>query len=130
MGHAAPELEQPLAPVAVPAVLLNRVVRGLLGEAVLELEGEHRQAVDEQPEVQRPLRLVAAVAQLAADGEAVELEAFPGRLVAGRRRAVKQVQVVRSVLEAVAQHVDGAALGYLALQPRQKFALRDAVLTR
>ena len=130
MGHAAPELEQPLAPVAVLAVLLHRVVRRLLGQAVLELEGEHRQAVDEQPDVQRPLGLVAAVAQLPADGEAVVLEAFPGRLVARRRRAVEQVQVVRSVPDAVAQHVDGAALGYLALQPRQELALRQAVLTR
>ena len=59
-------------------------------------------------------------------GEAIVLEALPGRLVAGRRRAVEQVQVVRSMLEDVAQHVDGAALEYLALQPRQEFALRDA----
>ena len=52
-----------------------------------------------------------------------------GRLrVARRRRAVEEVEVVRPVLDAVAQHVDRAALGDLALQPRQELAPRRAVL--
>ena len=83
MGHAATELKQLLARVAVLLVLLDGVVHRLLGQAVLELEGEDRQAVDEQPDVQRPLGFVAAVAQLAGDGEAVLLEAFLGLLVPG-----------------------------------------------
>ena len=45
---AAPELEQHLARVAVALVLLDRVLDGLLGQAVLQLEGGDRQAVDEQ----------------------------------------------------------------------------------
>ena len=83
VGHATAEVEEFFLGTAVVFVLLDRVVHRLLGEAVLELEGEDRQAVDEQPDVQRPLGLVAAVAQLPADGEAVVLEAFPGLLIAG-----------------------------------------------
>ena len=48
VDHAAAELEQPLARVAVALVLLDRVLDGLLGQAVLQLEGGDRQAVDEE----------------------------------------------------------------------------------
>ena len=44
---AAAELEELLARVAVALVLLNGVFDRLLGEAVLQLEGRDRQAVDE-----------------------------------------------------------------------------------
>ena len=109
-------------------VLPHRIVNGLLGEVVLQLEREDRQAVDEEPDVERPLRLVAAVAKLPDDGEAVLLEALLRLHVPGRRRAVEQVQVVRAVSDAVAQHVDGAALGDLALQPGEELAPRRTVL--
>ena len=102
VGDAAAELEQLLARVAVLLVLPDRIVHRLLREAVLQFEGEHRQAVDEQPDVQRPLCLRAAVAELSRDGEAVLLEPFPGLLVAQRRLTVEQLQVVRAVLGAVA----------------------------
>ncbi len=46
---------------------------------------------------------------------------------AGRGRAVEQIQVVCAVPHAVAQHVDGATLGDLALQPGQELALRRTV---
>ena len=62
VGHAAAELEQLLAGVAVLPVLPDRVVHRLLGQAVLQLEREDRQAVDEEPDVERPLGVVAAVA--------------------------------------------------------------------
>ncbi len=68
---AAAELEELLARVAVALVLLDGVVDRLLGQAVLQLEGGDRQAVDEEAEVERALRLVAAVAELARDAEAV-----------------------------------------------------------
>ena len=130
VGDAAAELEQLLARVAVLLVLPDRIVHRLLGQAVLQLEGEDRQAVDEQPDVQRPLGLGTAVAQLPCDGEAVLLEPFPRLLVARRRRAVEQLQVVRDVLDAVAQHVNGAALRDFALQPRQELAPRRTVLVQ
>ena len=57
--------------IAVALVLLDGVLGRLLGEVVLELEGGDRQAVDEEPEVERELGLVAAVAELAGDAEAV-----------------------------------------------------------
>ena len=47
VSDAAAELKQLLARVAVLLVLLDRVRRRLLGEAVLQLEGENWQAVDE-----------------------------------------------------------------------------------
>ena len=126
--HAAAELEQLLARVAVALVLLDGVGDRLLGQAVLQLEGGDRQAVDEQAQVERALRLVAAVAELARDAEAVGRVALGGLGVARRRRAVEEVDVVRAVLDPVAQHVDDAALADLALQPREELAPRRAVL--
>jgi hypothetical protein len=61
MHDAAAELEQLLARVAVPAILLDRILHGLLREAVLQLERGDRQAVDEEAQVERPARLVRAV---------------------------------------------------------------------
>ncbi len=126
--HAAPELEQPLARVAVALVLLDGVFDRLLGQAVLQLEGGDGQTVDEQRHVQRALGLVTAVAQLPRDAVAVGGIAL-GRLgVARRRRAVEDVDVVRPVLEPVAQHVDGAAPGCFALKAREELAPRRPVL--
>ena len=71
MHDAAAELEQQLPRIAVALVLLDGVLDRLLGQAVLQLERGDRQAVDEQAEVERELRLVAAVAQLPGDAEAV-----------------------------------------------------------
>ena len=115
MSHAAAEFEQLLARIAVPLVLLNGVIDSLLGQAVLQLECKHRQAVDEQHDVQRPLRLVAAVVELPGDGEAVLFESLLRFLVAGRRRAVEEVQMVRTMFDAMAQDVNGAALADLTL---------------
>src|SRR5690606_7152323 len=77
---------------------------------------------------ERALRLVAAVAKLARDAEAVGGVALGGLHVAGRGRAVEEIDLVRTVLEPVPQHVDGAALADLALEPRQEFAPRRSVL--
>ena len=89
VGYAASELEELLAGVRGRACTAPRRPRPSAGEAVLQLEGRHRQAVDEQAEVERPQGLVAAVAKLARDGEAVPRVAFSGGGVAGRRRAGK-----------------------------------------
>ena len=74
--HAAAELEQLLTGIAVLLVLPDRIAHRLLGQAVLELEGENREAVQEEANVQRPLGLVAAVAKLPSDREAVLREAL------------------------------------------------------
>ena len=101
---------------------------GLLRQVVLQLQGEDRQSVDEEPEVERPLGLVAAVAELPGHGEAVLLEPLPGLHVLRRGRAVEQVYLMGAVSDAVAQHVDGAALGNLSLQPREQLAPCRSVL--
>jgi hypothetical protein len=56
VDEAAFELEKEVAGVAVGLVLLDGVGDGLLGEAVLELEGGDGEAVDEEGEVERELR--------------------------------------------------------------------------
>ena len=122
VGHATGEPEELLARVAVLSVLPDRIVRRLLGQVVLELEGDNRQAVDEEPDVERPLGLFPAVAKLPGDGEAVEFEALPGLFVVGGGRAVEEVQFMSAVLDAVTEHVDGAAPGDLTLQPGQEAA--------
>jgi len=115
MGHAPAELEKPLAGIAVLSVLPDGVVHRLFRQAVLQLEGEDRQPVDEERDVQRALGLVAAVAQLPGHGEPVLVEPLAGRLVTLRGTAVEELEVVRAVADPVAQHVDRAALADLTL---------------
>src|SRR2546422_1045886 len=100
--HASAELEELLPWVTIPPVLLDGIIDRLLGEAVLQLEGGDGQAVDEQAKVERELRLVAAVAELAGDAEAVGGVTLLGLHVARRRRAVEEVEVVRPMLDPVA----------------------------
>ena len=126
--HAAAELEELFAGVAVALVLLHGVFDRLLGEAVLQLERGDRQTVDEEPEVERALGLIAAVAELTRDGEAVLRVAFSGDGVAGRRRAVEEFDVMRSVLDTLAEHVDHAALADLALEAGQELPPRWAIV--
>ena len=71
MHHAAAELEQPLARIAVAPVLLHRVLDRLLRQVVLQLERGDGQAVDEQAQVERAARLVHAVGELACYGKPV-----------------------------------------------------------
>ena len=74
--HAPAELKEQLLGFPVALVLLHRIIHGLFGQAVLELEGGHRQAVDEQAQVQGQLGLVLAVAQLPGDAEDIGRIAF------------------------------------------------------
>ena len=112
---------------AVPLVLQDGVVEGLLREAVLELEGEDGEPVDEEPDVQRALSVVPAVAELAGDTELVLAEAPLGGLVVGGGGAVEEVEVVGAVLDAVAKDFDGAAFGDLALEAGEELAAGGAV---
>jgi len=69
--QAPPKLEQQLPRVAVTLVLLDRIVHRLVSQLILELKRCHRQAIDEQAQVQGQLCLVQAVPQLARDTEDV-----------------------------------------------------------
>src|ERR1035437_2395786 len=109
-------------------ILLDGVGDGLLGKAILQLEGGNRQAVDEEGEVEGELRLVAAVSELAGDAEAVLGVPLRRDRVAWRWGAVEEVELVGSVLHAVAEHVDHAALADLALQAVEELAPRRTVL--
>ena len=115
MRHTAAELKQLLPRVAVPLVLLDGIIGGLLRQAVLQFEGEHGQAVDEQYDIQSPLGFVAAVAQLPGDRKAVLTEPLLGLLVAGGRGAVEEVQVERTVLDAMAEDFNGPSPADLTL---------------
>ena len=61
VDHAAAEFEQLLAWITIALVLLDRVFDGLLGQAVLELERRHWQAVDEQRQIEGVGGVVPAV---------------------------------------------------------------------
>ena len=130
VGEASAKLEELLSRVAVSLVLLDGVIHRLLGQAVLQLEGGDRQAVDEQAQVQGKLRVVVAVAELPGHAEAILPVQDSGLLVSRRRRAVHEVDLVRTMLDALAQHVNGAAPGYLTLQAGQESAPRGAVLVQ
>ena len=125
---AAAELKEPLAWLPVALVLLHGIGHGLLGQAVLQLEGGDGQAVDEEAQVEGQGVPIAAVAQLPGDAETVLRITLAGDCIAGRGRPVKEVELVRPVLDAVAQHVDHPALADLPLQPRQELAPRRAIL--
>ena len=125
MHHATAKGKQRLARIAVAFVLLHRVVHRLLGQAVLQLEGDYRQAVDEGAQIQRTLALIAAVMELAGDAETVGGMPCHRLGVCRRRCAVEQVEAQRPVLDALAQYVDHPAPGDLALQAGEEFLSRD-----
>jgi hypothetical protein len=79
---AAPELEKPLARVAVALVLQDGVLDCLFRKAVFQFKGGEGQAIDEQAQIERELRLVAAVAQLSDNDEAILSITNGSRLVA------------------------------------------------
>ena len=128
MDEAASELKELLARVAVALVLLDRVLDRLLGEAVLELEGGDRQSVDEKAQVEGKLDVAAAVPELSSHAEAVQrVEVFRLLVIRGRR-AVEEVESVRTVSDAVAEHVYGSALAYLTPEAREEVAPCRAVV--
>ena len=126
--EAASELEQLLTRVAVALVLLDSVLHRLLGEAVLELEGGDRQAVDEEAQVEGKLGVVAAVPKLSRNAESVQRVQVLRPLVFGGRGAVEEVESVGPVLDTVAQHVYGAALADLTPEASEERPSRRAVL--
>jgi hypothetical protein len=113
MDHAPPELEELLPRIAVAAVLLDGILDRLFGEAVLKFKRGEGQAVDEQAQVQRPARLIGAVTQLTSDAETVPRMQCGRLRVARRGRPVKQVEMQRAVVHALAQHGNDSALADL-----------------
>ena len=102
VDKAPPQLEQLFARVAVFLVLLDGVGYRLLGQAVLQFEGGDRQPVDEEAQVQGKLGVVLAVVELPRHAEAVLPVLDPGLLVPRRRSAVHEVNLMRTVLDALA----------------------------
>ena len=115
----------PIATFELKNSLTKQTVEDAVEQAVLQLEGRDGQAVDEQAQVQRAPALVGAVGQLARDRKAVLHMQRRCLGIALRRRAVEQVEVAGGmVFDALAQHVDDAALADLGRQPAQEL---DAV---
>src|SRR5271166_1450198 len=128
MRHAAAEFEQPLAWIAVTFVLLDRVFDGLLRQAVFQFEGRNRQPVDEQREIEGVRNLIVTVTKLPRDRETIQSETPRGLCVAGRRRAVEECDVMRAVLDAVAQDIDDPAPADLALEAGEELLAYRAVV--
>jgi hypothetical protein len=105
---------------AVALVLLDRILDGLLREAVFQLESGDWQAIDKKPEVKRIRRLIETVAELPRDGEAVSRVSLLRFGIPRRRRTEEQFNGVRAVLHAVAQHVDDPTFSDFALQAREE----------
>jgi len=126
----AAQLEQLLPRIAVRLVLPHRIIDRLLGEVVLQLKRENRQAADEECDVQRPPSLVTAVPQLPRHREAVLLKALTSGLVAFRGAGVKQLQVMGAVSDSVTKDMDRPALADLALKPRKEPAPGRAVFCK
>ena len=120
MNHAATELEELLAWVAVAAVLLDSVLDRLLGKAVLQFKGGEWEAVDEQAEVQRAAGLVLAVTQLAGDGETVPGKERRGFGIARRGSTIEQVEMQGAVVQALAEYVNDAALADFVGEPGEE----------
>ena len=95
---------------------MNGVVHRLFGELVFEFESRDGQAIDEHCHVEGKCGLVAAVTKLSRYAEDICREPFDGFHIAWCRCPVEEIHMGRTVLNAVAQTVDHAALGDLALQ--------------
>ena len=122
MGGAASGSEEVIPGIAGRSVLLNRVLYRLLGEVVLELEGDERQAVDEKYQVQGEARVPGAVVDLPGHGEAVLRVEGCGCLVAWAGSAVEEAYGVLTMLDALSEDVDDAVVRYLPLETVEELA--------
>ena len=101
--------------VSVIFVLLDCVADCLFGQAVLQLEGDNWQAVDEKADVQGELGFIGTEVELPGDRKPVLGEQVDALGVAFRWSTKEQIYVVRSVLNAFSEHVNDTALGDLSL---------------
>ena len=110
--------------VAIAPVLLDRLVDALPGDGVLQLGRGHRDAVDEQAQVDG-LGRTGLVRKLAGHGQPVLAVALQERRrEAGRRPKERQPDGHAQVDDPVADHVDRAAGIQLLGQPVGKAPLR------
>src|ERR1035441_7967360 len=117
MDNTPTELEQQLSWITVALVLLNGVLNRLFCELVLQLEGGDGESIDENAEIERQLRLVLAIPELASDTEDVCSKLLNRLGVPGGRATVKQIDVGRTVVDALSQDINNTALCDLTLQP-------------
>ena len=122
VGGAASGSEEVIPGIAGRSVLLNRVLHRLLGEVVLELEGDERQAVDEKYQVQGEARVPGAVVDLPCHGEAVLRVEGCGCLVTWAGSAVEEAYGVLTMLDALSEDVYDAPFLDLVLEPVQELA--------
>ncbi len=87
---AAPRLEQQFLRVARGLVLDDGVGYRLLGQRVLQLKSQHRQAIDENHQIQLVAGIVA-VAHLAGDAENVLVEGFGGDGISRRGQHLVEI---------------------------------------
>ena len=112
--------ERDVLRVAVAPVLRDRVLDALARERVLQLSCRDRNPVEEEREVDR-LRLVGRVRELADEHEPVRLVArHELRRQPVRRLEVREPDLDAEVLDAVAEHVDRAALVELGREPLEE----------
>ncbi|MCY1308780.1 hypothetical protein D9M70_588160 [compost metagenome] len=115
MRHATPQLKQQFLRAARGLVLDDGVGQGLFGQRVLQLEGQHRQAVDENHQVQLVAGIVA-VAHLPGDAEDVLAEGVRSGSVARRGQQLVEIDVYRPVAYALTQYINHSTLSDLPLQ--------------
>ena len=71
MNHASFEGEQSISRVSVGFVLLHRVIGVLLCELVFQLEGDYRQSIDKNTQVQSQLARILGITELTGHAENV-----------------------------------------------------------
>ena len=108
--HERAPPERDVLRIAVLSVLLDRVLDGLAGEVVLQLRRRHRDAVEEEAEVDR-LGGVGVERQLPRDGQAVGVVVLHQlRRDAERGLPVGQPDLNVLIAHTMPQHIDGPAL--------------------
>ncbi len=109
MGNSAAQFKEALTRVAVSLVLKDGIMRSLFGEAVFQFKGEDWQAIDEQHKIKGTPRFVTAVAQLTSEAETVLFVEDPSLFVLARGGAIKEFNMMRSMVDAMAKHIHDAA---------------------
>ena len=121
VGQAAAIRKQWLAWITVELVLLDGVLDVLSSERILEFGRKEGKAVEEEPEVQAVLVLLAVV-KLAHHGKEIALvKALQLLIEAARRAEVSQPELAPGVLDALSQHIQRSApLHLLTLPPKTR----------